>query len=130
MGMIAERTKSRWGRLRPYLLFGAVPLGIASVLMFSTPDFSDAGKIWWAYTTYILFGILFTVVGIPYSALTSSLTSNTSLSWRTALRSAARENPNPRYRGAGEKSRLPAGLDPWVGAAGGVAPGSRTLRRR
>ena len=76
LGMIAERTKSRWGRLRPYLLYGAVPLGITSVLMFSTPDFSDAGKIWWAYTTYILFGILFTVVGIPYSALTSSLTSN------------------------------------------------------
>ena len=76
MGMIAERTRSRWGRLRPYVLFGAVPLGISSVLMFSTPDFSEAGKIWWAYTTYILFGILYTVVGIPYSALTSSLTSN------------------------------------------------------
>jgi sugar (glycoside-pentoside-hexuronide) transporter len=76
MGMIAERTRSRWGRLRPYVLFGAVPLGISSVLMFSTPDLPDAGKIWWAYTTYILFGILFTVVGIPYSALTSSLTSN------------------------------------------------------
>jgi len=76
MGMIAERTKSRWGRLRPYLFFGAIPLGISAVLMFSTPDLSDAGKIWWAYTTYILFGILYTVVGIPYSALTSSLTSN------------------------------------------------------
>lgn len=76
MGMIAERTRSRWGRLRPYILFGAIPLGISSVLMFTTPDFSDAGKIWWAYTTYILFGILYTVVGIPYSALTSSLTNN------------------------------------------------------
>ena len=76
MGMIAERTQSRWGRLRPYILFGAIPLGVSSVLMFTTPDLSDAGKIWWAYTTYILFGILFTVVGIPYSALTSSLTSN------------------------------------------------------
>ena len=76
MGMIAERTRSRWGRLRPYLLFGAIPLGVSAVLMFTTPDLSDAGKIWWAYTTYILFGILFTVVGIPYSALTSSLTSN------------------------------------------------------
>ncbi len=76
MGMIAERTHSRWGRLRPYVLFGAVPLGVSSVFMFSTPDLSEAGKIWWAYTTYILFGILYTVVGIPYSALTSSLTSN------------------------------------------------------
>ncbi|TNF89303.1 MAG: MFS transporter [Gammaproteobacteria bacterium] len=76
MGMIAERTQSRWGRLRPYVLFGAIPLGAVSVLMFTTPDLSNEGKIWWAYTTYILFGILYTVVGIPYSALTSSLTSN------------------------------------------------------
>ncbi len=76
MGMIAERTRSRWGRLRPYLLFGAIPLGVLGVLTFTTPDFSEQGKIWWAYTTYILFGMLYTVVGIPYSALTSSLTNN------------------------------------------------------
>ena len=76
MGMIAERTRSRWGRLRPYILFGAIPLGLLGVLTFSTPDLSSQGKIWWAYTTYILFGVLYTVVGIPYSALTSSLTSN------------------------------------------------------
>lgn len=76
MGMIAERTRSRWGRLRPYILFGAIPLGVLGVLTFSTPELTSEGKIWWAYTTYILFGILYTVVGIPYSALTSSLTSN------------------------------------------------------
>ncbi len=76
MGMIAERTRSRWGRLRPYILFGAIPLGVLGVLTFSTPDLGEEGKIWWAYTTYILFGILYTVVGIPYSTLTSSLTSN------------------------------------------------------
>ena len=75
MGMIAERTRSRWGRLRPYILFGAIPLGVLAVLTFSTPELSSEGKIWWAYTTYILFGILYTVVGIPYSALTSSLKS-------------------------------------------------------
>ena len=76
MGMIAERTRTRYGRLRPYILFGAVPLGVLGVLTFTTPDLDESGKIWWAYTTYILFGILYTVVGIPYSALTSSLTSN------------------------------------------------------
>jgi len=75
MGMIAERTRTRWGRLRPYLLFGAVPLGVMGVLTFTTPAISDSGKVVWAYVTYILFGILYTVVGIPYSALTSSLTS-------------------------------------------------------
>ena len=76
MGMSAERTRSRWGRLRPYLLFGAIPLGVLGVLTFSTPDLDDQGKLWWAYTSYILFGVLYTVVGIPYSALTSSLTSS------------------------------------------------------
>ncbi|MCZ6619642.1 MAG: glycoside-pentoside-hexuronide (GPH):cation symporter, partial [Gammaproteobacteria bacterium] len=74
MGAIAERTRSRWGRLRPHILFGAVPLGIIAVLTFSTPDFSDAGKLWWAYLTYIAFGIAYTVVSIPYSALTASMT--------------------------------------------------------
>ncbi|MCB1685943.1 MAG: MFS transporter [Pseudomonadales bacterium] len=74
MGMIAERTRSRWGRLRPYLLFGAVPMGIIAILTFTVPDLSDSGKIWWAYVTYVGFGIAYTVVGIPYSALTASLT--------------------------------------------------------
>jgi len=76
MGMIAERTRTRWGRLRPYILFGAVPLGLLGVLTFTTPDLTESGKIWWAYGTYILFGILYTVVGIPYSAMTSSLTND------------------------------------------------------
>jgi GPH family glycoside/pentoside/hexuronide:cation symporter len=74
MGMIAERTRTRWGRLRPYILFGAIPLGVISVLTFTTPDLTDDGKIWWAYATYIGFGILYTVVTIPYAAMTSSLT--------------------------------------------------------
>ena len=74
MGMIAERTRSRWGRLRPHILFGAIPLGIVAVLTFSTPDLDEAGKLWWAYLTYISFGIAYTVVSIPYSALTASLT--------------------------------------------------------
>jgi len=76
MGLIAERTRSRWGRLRPYILFGAVPLGVMAVLTFTTPETGEVGKIWWAAITYILFGILYTVVGIPYSALTSSLTND------------------------------------------------------
>lgn len=76
MGMIAERTRSRWGRLRPYILFGAVPLGLVGILTFTTPEISEGGKIWWAYGTYVLFGVVYTVVGIPYSALTSSLTND------------------------------------------------------
>ena len=76
MGAIAERTRSRWGRLRPYLLFGALPLGASAVLAFASPDFSDSGKLWWAYLTYIAFSIAFTVVSVPYSALTASLTAD------------------------------------------------------
>ncbi len=76
MGIIAERTNSRWGRLRPYMLFGAIPLGIVAVMTFSTPDFDAEGKLWWAYLTYIGFGIAYTIVSIPYSALTASLTAD------------------------------------------------------
>ncbi len=74
MGAIAERTRSRWGRMRPYILFGAVPLGLISVLTFTVPDFDDAGKVMWAYVTYILFGLIYTAVTIPYATLTASLT--------------------------------------------------------
>jgi sugar (glycoside-pentoside-hexuronide) transporter len=74
MGMIAERTSSRWGRLRPYLLLGALPLALISILTFTVPDLDESGKLVWAYVTYISFGIVYTVVSIPYSALTASLT--------------------------------------------------------
>ena len=89
MGMIAERTRSRFGRLRPWLILGALPLGAITVLTFTVPDLDANGKLWWAYTTYLLFGILYTVVTIPYSVLTASITSDyaarTKLStWRMA----------------------------------------------
>jgi sugar (glycoside-pentoside-hexuronide) transporter len=74
MGMIAERTSSRWGRLRPYLLLGAVPLALVSILTFTVPDLAESGKLVWAYLTYVGFGVVYTVVSIPYSALTASLT--------------------------------------------------------
>jgi len=74
MGMIAERTRTRWGRLRPYLIFGALPLALVSVATFTVPDLGETGRLVWAYVTYVLFGIVYTVVTIPYSALTASLT--------------------------------------------------------
>ncbi len=76
MGLIADRTHSRWGKLRPYLLFGAIPLGVASVLLFSVPTLSPGAKVAYAYATYILYGVAFTIVTIPYSALTASITSD------------------------------------------------------
>ncbi len=74
MGMMMDRTRSRWGPMRPYLLFGAVPLGAFAVAVFTVPDFSATGKLVWAYVTYIGFGIAYTIVGLPYSSLTARMT--------------------------------------------------------
>jgi GPH family glycoside/pentoside/hexuronide:cation symporter len=76
MGLVVERTHSRWGRLRPHILFGAIPLGILAVLTFTVPPLGETGKLWWAYITYVGFGIAYTVVTIPYSALTASMTAS------------------------------------------------------
>ena len=74
MGMIADRTKSRWGKFRPYLLFGAPPLAVVAVAMFSVPDLEGDQKVLYAYATYILFSIAYTIVSIPYSSLTAVIT--------------------------------------------------------
>jgi GPH family glycoside/pentoside/hexuronide:cation symporter len=84
MGALADRTASRWGKFRPYILFGAVPLAVAGVLAFTTPDLGTTGKIVWAAVTYNLVMMLYTVVNIPYTALlgvvTPSSVDRTSLS--------------------------------------------------
>ncbi|HOO85555.1 MAG TPA: MFS transporter [Prolixibacteraceae bacterium] len=69
MGILADRTKSRWGKFRPYLLWLCVPFAIAGVLTFTTPDFGMTGKIIWAYVTFILIMMLYTAINIPYTAL-------------------------------------------------------------
>jgi sugar (glycoside-pentoside-hexuronide) transporter len=74
MGVIVDKTHTKWGKLRPYLLFGAVPFGALAFLCFTTPDFGLAGKEIYAYITYILLSLMISVVGIPYSALTSAMT--------------------------------------------------------
>jgi len=69
MGMIADRTKTRWGKFRPYLLWMAVPYGILACAMFITPDWSQNMKIVYAYVTYILATMAYTAINIPYSSL-------------------------------------------------------------
>jgi glycoside/pentoside/hexuronide:cation symporter, GPH family len=77
MGAIADRTSTRWGRFRPYLLWVAVPIGLAGVLMFTTPQLSERGKLGYAYVTYILLFMLYTAINIPYSALMGVITPDT-----------------------------------------------------
>ncbi len=78
MGMIADRTNSRWGKFRPWILWSAPFLGLFMVLCFTTPDFSDSGKLVYAYVTYIGLTLAYTVNNVPYSALMGVMTSSES----------------------------------------------------
>ncbi|MBN2087983.1 MFS transporter [candidate division KSB1 bacterium] len=76
MGMIADRTTTRWGKYRPYILWMALPYGIGGILMFLTPDLHLTGKIIYAYITYNLMMIIYTMIMIPFSALSGVMTSD------------------------------------------------------
>jgi len=69
MGILADRTNTRWGKFRPYLLWICVPFAVAGVLTFTVPDFGPSGKLVWAYLTFILIMMLYTAINIPYTAL-------------------------------------------------------------
>ena len=74
MGTVVDKTNTRWGKARPYLLIMALPLAIITFLMFSTPDAGDKSKFVWCLVTYILFCIIYTMVDVPYSTLLSLMT--------------------------------------------------------
>jgi GPH family glycoside/pentoside/hexuronide:cation symporter len=76
MGIIADRTNTKYGKFRPYLLWMAIPFGVIGVLTFTTPEFSDSGKIIYAYVTYSLMMMIYTAINIPYSALMGVMTHN------------------------------------------------------
>ena len=69
VGILADRTHSKWGKFRPYLLWGAIPFGIVGALTFTTPNLSPHGKLVYAYATYGLMVLVYTIVNIPYSSL-------------------------------------------------------------
>lgn len=90
MGGLADRTRTRWGSYRPYLLWISVPYGLLAVLAFTTPDLSDGGKLIYAYITYALLMTAYTAINIPYSALGGVITKDTQerasvQSWRFML---------------------------------------------
>lgn len=74
IGALADRTSSRWGKFRPWILFTAIPLGITALLAFSTPDFSYKGKMIYAAATYSLLLLLYAANNLPYSALSGVIT--------------------------------------------------------
>ncbi len=76
MGIIADRTNTRWGKFRPFLLWLAVPFGIIGLLTFTTPDLSPEAKVVYAYITYGLMMMVYTAINIPYSALMGVITPN------------------------------------------------------
>ena len=69
MGVIADRTETKYGKFRPWILWGILPFTIAGVVLFITPDFSETGKIIYAYVTYTLVMMVYTMVNVPYGAL-------------------------------------------------------------
>ncbi|MBR0259772.1 MAG: MFS transporter [Prevotella sp.] len=77
MGVIADRTNTRWGKYRPYLLWVAPFFSIAGILLFTTPDLDYGGKLIWAYVTYILMMTVYTGINVPYGAMLGVMTDDT-----------------------------------------------------
>lgn len=69
MGAMADRTRTRFGKFRPYLLWGIIPLATAGVLTFTVPDLDQDGKLIWAYATYVFMMLAYTFINVPYGAL-------------------------------------------------------------
>jgi GPH family glycoside/pentoside/hexuronide:cation symporter len=74
MGAIADRTKSRWGTYRPWLIFGAIPLGVVFALLLYTPDLGPEGRRVYAYALYLLMMVVYTAVNVPYGSLLGVMT--------------------------------------------------------
>lgn len=76
MGIVSDRITTRWGKFRPFILFGAVPFSVMGVLTFTTPDWSAEYKLIYAYVTYTLMMMIYTVVNVPYASLLGVMSSH------------------------------------------------------
>ena len=83
VGYLIDHTNTRWGKSRPYFLFGAVPFALFAFLCFNVPDFSNSGKLVYAYVTYLGLSFAYTLVNVPMASILPSLTNDTEE--RTAL---------------------------------------------
>jgi glycoside/pentoside/hexuronide:cation symporter, GPH family len=78
MGVIADRTNTRWGKFRPWILWTAIPFGVIALLAFTTPNFSEGGKIAYALITYIILVLVYSANNLPYAALSGVMTGSMS----------------------------------------------------
>lgn len=90
VGVIADRTRSRWGKFRPYLLWVAVPFGVTGVLTFTVPSFSATGMLLYAYITYSVMMMIYSLINVPYASLLGVISAeprqrNTFASFRMAF---------------------------------------------
>src|SRR5438034_6161449 len=85
MGVLADRTNTRWGKFRPWVLWTALPWGVTAFLAFTTPSFGPSGKLIYAYVTYIALMMVYSANNLPYSALSGVITGD--LRERTSLSS-------------------------------------------
>jgi GPH family glycoside/pentoside/hexuronide:cation symporter len=85
MGVVADRTNTRWGKFRPWLLWSAIPFAVIFYLAFTTPHFGSTGRLIYAYVTYILLMTVYSVNNLPYAALNGVMTSD--VNERTSLSS-------------------------------------------
>lgn len=76
VGIAADRTKTKWGKYRPYLLWFAIPFAVMGVITFYVPDFGSSGKLIYAYITYSLMMIVYSLINVPYASLLGSISAN------------------------------------------------------
>ena len=117
MGVIADRTTSKWGKFRPWVLWSALPFGIIGVLTFTTPDLSLGAKVIYAWVTYTALRVVYIINNVPYASLTAVMTedpdertsissyrqiaANTRGPHHRQLRDPARRHPRPGQRRPG-----------------------------
>ena len=77
IGIVSDRTNTRWGKFRPYILFGAIPYAVLAILTFTTPHLGEVGKIVYAGATYVLLMTAYAAINLPYSALGAVMTDDT-----------------------------------------------------
>lgn len=76
VGVLADRTNTRWGKFRPWILFTSIPFGLGALLSFTTPDLDPSGKLIYAFVTYLALMMLYSANNLPYSALSGVITGN------------------------------------------------------